>query len=91
MESLLFSKSEFHSSAGVKKWSNFNRTKMYSKAELIIIIFNKNNCWHLPRKLHSLESGLREVLHPIELEFENVDFCGEAKTREPGEKPLGAE
>ena len=33
----------------------------------------------------------REVLHPIELEFGNVDFWGEGKTGEPGEKPLGAE
>ena len=30
-------------------------------------------------------------LHPIELEFENVDFCSEVKTGEPGEKPRGAE
>ena len=64
---------------------------MYSKAELIIITIDKNNCCYLPRKLHSPESGFREVLHPIELEFENVDFCREEKTREPGEKPLGAE
>jgi len=33
----------------------------------------------------------REVLHPIELEFGNVDFSGEGKTGEPGEKHLGAE
>ena len=33
----------------------------------------------------------REVLHPIEVEFGNVDFLGEGKTGEPGEKPLGAE
>ena len=33
----------------------------------------------------------REVLHPIELEFGNVDFWGEGKTGEPGEKPLVAE
>ena len=33
----------------------------------------------------------REVLHPIELEFGTVDFREEGKTREPGEKPLGAE
>jgi len=26
----------------------------------------------------------------IELEFRNVGFCGEGKTRVPGEKPLGA-
>ena len=32
-----------------------------------------------------------EVLHPIELEFGNVDFWGERKTGEPGEKPIGAE
>jgi len=25
---------------------------------------------------------------PIELVFRNVDFCGERKTGEPGEKPL---
>jgi len=24
---------------------------------------------------------------PIELEFRNVDFCGERKTGKPGEKP----
>ena len=29
----------------------------------------------------------REVLHPIELEFGNVDFWGEGKTGEPGGKP----
>jgi len=33
----------------------------------------------------------REVLHAIELEFGNVDFWGEGKTREPREKPLRAE
>ena len=33
----------------------------------------------------------REVLHPIELEFGNVDFWGEGKTGEPEEKPLEAE
>ena len=33
----------------------------------------------------------REVLYPIELELRNVDFWGEGKTGEPGEKPLGAE
>ena len=33
----------------------------------------------------------REVLHPIKLKFRNVDFWGEGKTEEPGEKPLGAE
>jgi len=33
----------------------------------------------------------REVPHLIELEFGNVDFWGEGKTGEPGEKPLGAE
>jgi len=27
----------------------------------------------------------------IELEFRNVGFSGEGKTREPREKPLGAE
>ena len=32
-----------------------------------------------------------EDLHPIELNFENVDFWGEGKSGEPGEKPLGAE
>ena len=31
----------------------------------------------------------REVLHLIELEFGDVDFWGEGKTREPREKPLG--
>ena len=33
----------------------------------------------------------REVLHPIELEFGTVDFRGEGKIGEPGEKPLGVE
>mgnify|MGYP007058653213 CR=1 FL=1 len=33
----------------------------------------------------------REVLHPIKLEFGNVDFSGEGKTGEAGEKPLRAE
>ena len=32
-----------------------------------------------------------EVLHQVKLEFGNVDFGGEGKTRDPGEKPLGAE
>ena len=32
----------------------------------------------------------REVLHPIKLEFGNVDFWGEGKTGEPGEKALRA-
>jgi len=34
---------------------------------------------------------LGEVLHPIKLEFGNVDFQGEGKIGEPGEKPVGAE
>ena len=52
---------------------------------------NNNNNWYLPTKLHSPESGFREVLHPIELEVGNVGFWGEGKTGEPGQKPLGAE
>ena len=52
---------------------------------------NNNNCWYLHRKLHSPKSGFRDVLHPIELEFGNVDFWEEEKTGEPREKPLGAE
>ena len=30
-------------------------------------------------------------LHPIELEFGNVDVLGDGKIGEPGEKPLGSE
>ena len=33
----------------------------------------------------------REVLHVVELKFENVAFWGEGKTRESREKPLGEE
>ena len=44
-----------------------------------------------PRSSTHIKVVFREVLHPIEVEFGNVDFLGEGKTREPGEKPLGAE
>ena len=43
---------------------------------------------HYHTKLLQLFQVFREVLHPIKLEFGNVDFWGERKT---GEKPLGAE
>ena len=33
----------------------------------------------------------REILHLIKLEFGNVDFWGEGKTREPWEKSQGEE
>ena len=44
-----------------------------------------------PRSSTHIKVVFREVLHPIEVEFGNVEFWGEGKTREPGEKPLRAE
>ena len=53
----------------------------------IIIIVNDIN----PVSSTHAKVVFREVLHPIKLEFGNVDFWGEVKTGEPGERPLGAE
>ena len=36
------------------------------------------------------QSGSPSTWFLVELEFGNVGFWGEGKTREPGEKPLGA-
>ena len=47
----------------------------------VFLFNNNNNCRYLPRKLHSPESGLREVLHPIELEFGNADFLRRGENR----------
>ena len=44
----------------------------------------------MPGSSTHLKIVFREVLHPIDLEFGNVDFRGEGKTVEPGEKLLGA-
>ena len=54
---------------------------------IIIIIINDI----YPGSSTHLKVVFREVLHPIKLEFGNVDFSGESKTGELGEKPLRAE
>ena len=52
---------------------------------------NKNNNNIYPGSSSHPKVVFREVLHPIELEFGNVDFRGERKTGELGEKPLETE
>ena len=55
--------------------------------QLIIIIINDI----YPGSSTHPKVVLGEVLHPIKLEFGNVDFRGEGKIGEPGEKRVGAE